>query len=266
MKRIACLLFSAVLLVFLCACGEDDFSLTEGLSPAFQPESAQESVSERISESASESTPSVPAIDVENVPSQVESQLEDKPLLLPPMVRVRWQQGDYSAMIQLPLSGLEAFWEHADDLLVEVDRREDASDADPFYDPLVSSPYYSGQEALLEDLFRFSDELPQRFYWISEDTVRAAWEIGTYLSVTCQDRVAHFDWNGKNGENLEFFDLFLAMSPEAELPDHEGGVRLRYTLLGEWEEVPEHSGFEMRQVTGELLPVDKTLLEQLLLS
>ena len=256
MKRIVLLLLSAVLLLLLSACGDDDFSLTEGLSPAFQPESAQESVSE--------GTPSVPAIDVEDVPSQVEFQLEDEPLLLPPMVRVRWQAGEFSAMLQLPESGLTAFWEHADDLLVEVDRREDASDADPFYDPLVSSPYYSGQEALLEDLLRFSGELPQTFYWINEDTVRAAWEIGTYLSVTCQDRAAHFDWQGRNDEDLEYYDLFLAMSPEAELPDYEGNYRYRFTPEGERVPVEEHPGFELLLVASEPVVKEKKLIEQLM--
>ena len=262
MKRIIYLLIGAVLVLSLAGCGENNLSLTENLAPAFQPESAQESASESVLES----TPSVPAGEAENVPSQAESWPEDEPVPLPPMVRIRWQQGEFPAMIQLPLNGLDSFWEHADHLLTEVEAPAEPDPEDGGFDYLVSSPYYSGQEALLEDLFRFSDELPQRFYWIDEDAVRAAWEIGTYLSVTCQDRVVHFDWNGHSDEDLEFFDLFLAMSPEAKLPDLEGGVRLRYTLLGEWEEVPGHPGFEMVQVAGELLPPDKTLLEQLLLS
>lgn len=247
MKRIASLLICAVLLFSFAACGQENLLS----SPAFQPESTAGNDTERLA-ARGESDETETQSDAQSVQE------------LPPMVRVRWQAGEFSAMLQLPESGLTAFWEHAENLLVEVDRGEDASDADPFYDPLVSSPYYSGQEALLEDLLRFSGELPQTFYWINEDTVRAAWEIGTYLSVTCQDRAAHFDWQGRNDEDLEYYDLFLAMSPEAELPDYEGNYRYRFTPEGEWVPVEEHPGFELLQVASEPVVKEKKLIEQLM--
>lgn len=261
MKRIVILFMSAVLLLSFAACGQEEFLSSDELSSAIQAKGTQESVSESTPENGAEK---MAAVGGEIASEEEESQPEMVSISLPPMVRVRWRAGDYSAMLQLPESGLEAFWEHADDLLTEIDRLEGSVPEDGGFDYLVSSPYYSGQEALLDDLFRFSDELPQHFYWIDEDTVRAAWEIGTYLSVTCQDRVAHFDWNGKNDENLEYFDLFLTMSPEAELPDYEGNARYRYTSDGEWEAIPEHPGFDLLQVTSEPIVPEKKLIDYLM--
>ena len=261
MKRIVLLLLSAVLLVSFAACRQEEFPSSEeflsseellpsGDSPSsagIAPESTLNNTAEKMA-----------AMGEESVSGEEDFQPE-----LPPMVRVRWQAGGFSAMLQLPQSKLEAFWDHAEDLLTEVEGST-GSPEDGGFDYLVSSPYYSGQEALLDDLLRFSGDLPQRFYWINEDTVRAAWEIGTYLSVTCQDRVAHFDWNGKNDENLEYFDLFLTMSSEAELPDYEGNARYRFTPNGEWEVLDEHPGFEVLHVASEPVVKEKKLIDYLM--
>lgn len=247
MKRIAILFLSAVLLLSFAACGQENLLS----SPAFQPESTAGNDMERLAargESDETETQS-------DAPSVQE---------LPPMVRIRWQAGEFSAMLQLPESALDAFWDHAEDLLTEVDGQTGSAE-DGGFDYLSSSPYYSGQEALLEDLLRFSGELPQRFYWINEDTVRAAWEIGVYLSVTCQDRVAHFDFSRTGEDGLqEPFDLFLAMIPEAELPDFDGNYWYRYIPEGEWQSVEEHPGFELLQVASEPVIKEKKLIDQLM--
>lgn len=132
-----------------------------------------------------------------------------------------------------------------------------SSEEDWVYDPLVSSPYYSGQAGLLEDIQRDSPRLPQRFYWINEETVRSAWGIGEYLSATCQERVAHFDFS-RQGEDgaWEEFDLFLSMTPEAEMPEFDGYLRYSYTPIGEWESADGHPGFELMAVETERRPIE----------
>lgn len=132
-----------------------------------------------------------------------------------------------------------------------------SSEEDWVYDPLVSSPYYSGQAGLLEDIQRNSPQLPERFYWINEETVRSAWGIDEYLSATCQERVAHFDFyrRGETGA-WEEFDLFLAMAPEAELPEFEGYGRYQYAPAGEWEPVDGRPGFESRKVETQWRPME----------
>ncbi|WP_322181275.1 hypothetical protein [Neglectibacter caecimuris] len=123
-------------------------------------------------------------------------------------------------------------------------------------DLLSSSPYYSGQEALLRDICHVSTRKPpESFYWLNEEAVRAAWGIDGYISACCQDFVAGFDFDrpGENGQQERFF-VFIAMFPEVEIPETDRDGRVCYTPAEEWAAVEGRPGFEARKVEAALLP------------
>ena len=251
MKKIVSLLFSVLLLVTVAACGQEAVLSSTGLA------SASESGIESAPESNPEDTSHKPGAEKMSAmggdASQAMPEMPTGPI--PEMVRVRWHVGEFSAMMQLPKSGLDTFWEHVDDLFIEVDEpTENPPEEKRIIDPMVSSPYVSGQAALLEDIMTIGFDVPQKFYWVNEETVRALWEDVEYLSATCQDRVAHFDFESQNEDGMwGEFDLFVAMSPEAQPPEEWGYLRYRHTPDGEWEASLDHPGFELLQMTTELV-------------
>lgn len=76
------------------------------------------------------------------------------------------------------------------------------------YDPVVSSPCYSGQEAMLEDFHRFGQNLPEEIFWIDEEAVREAFGADGYLSAMCQDGLLHFDTYYKDMDSADLADRY----------------------------------------------------------
>ena len=62
------------------------------------------------------------------------------------------------------------------------------------YDPVESSSCWSSPEGLLDDIFRWGKNLPEEFWWISEQAVREAFGIDGSLSAQCQKGIVHFDF------------------------------------------------------------------------
>ena len=250
MKKIVVLLFSVLLLVTVAACGQEAVLSSTGLASA--PESEIESAPESNPEDTSHKPGAEKMSAMGGDASQAMPEMPTGPI--PEMVRVRWHVGEFSAMMQLPKSQLDVFWEHVDALFIEVDGpTENPPEEKRVIDPMVSSPYVSGQAALLEDIMTIGFDVPQKFYWVNEETVRAVWEGVEYLSAVCQDRVAHFDFESQNEDGVwEEFDLFVTMRPEAELPNYFGYGRYNYVPDGEWEAVSEYPGFEILQIKSDL--------------
>ena len=250
MKKFASLLLSVLLLVTVAACGQEAVLSSTGLASA--PESGTESAPESSPEDTSHKPGAEQMAAMGGDASQAMPEMPTVPI--PEMVRVRWQVGEYTAMMQLPKSELDTFWEHVDDLLVEMEGpTENPPEEKRVIDPMVSSPYVSGQAALLEDIMTMGFDVPQKFYWVNEETVRAVWEDVECLSAVCQDRVAHFDFESQNEDGMwGEFDLFVAMSPEAQPPEEWGYLRYRHTPDGEWEASLDHPGFELLQIKSDL--------------
>lgn len=117
-------------------------------------------------------------------------------------------------------------------------------------DLLASSPYYSGQEALLRDLCHMSTRKPpESFYWLNEEAVRETWGIEGYISACCQDFVTGFDFDrpGKE-ERQERFFVYIAMFPGVEIPEADGDGAIRYTPVEDWTAVENHPGFETKRL------------------
>lgn len=134
---------------------------------------------------------------------------------------------------------------------VDSSSEEDGRSASWAYDPVVSSPYYSGQEAMLEDFQRFGQNLPAEIFWIDEAAVREAFGVDGYLSATCRDGLLHFDtyyqepdgadlaeqygvsleeWESREMKSWPWspwrlvgtqFNFFAAVRPEEEPPEPE---------------------------------------------
>ncbi len=62
------------------------------------------------------------------------------------------------------------------------------------YDPVESSSCWSSPEGLLDDIFRWGKNLPEEFWWISQQAVREAFGIDGSLSAQCQKGIVHFDF------------------------------------------------------------------------
>lgn len=124
------------------------------------------------------------------------------------------------------------------------------------YDLLASSPYYSGQEALLQDICNTSTRRPpEQFLWLNEDTVRSVWGIEGYVSAGCRDFVAYFDFDrpGEEGRQ-EWFHVFIALFPGVEIPEFDHDGPYEFTPAGDWTPVEDRPGFEMRKLSVTYLP------------
>lgn len=117
-------------------------------------------------------------------------------------------------------------------------------------DLLESSPYYSGQEALLQEICHISTRKPpESFLWLNEDAVREAWGIEGYISAGCRDFVAGFDFDRESeGGRRESFYVSIAMFPGVEIPAPEHNGNSEYQVIEEWTEPEEYPGFEMQKV------------------
>ncbi len=119
-------------------------------------------------------------------------------------------------------------------------------------DLLASSPYYSGQEALLQEICYISTRKPpEQFLWLNEETVRDTWGIEGYVSAGCRDFVACFDFDRPgDGGRQEWFHVFIALFPGVEIPefDHDGPY-YEFTPAGDWAPVEGRPGFEMRKLS-----------------
>ena len=117
-------------------------------------------------------------------------------------------------------------------------------------DLLRSSPYYSGQEALLQDICHISTRKPpEHFPWLNEETVRETWGIDGYISAGCLDFVARFDFDrGEEGALREQFYVLIAMFPGVQISLPEGNSNLEYTVLEGWTPAEGHPGFETQRV------------------
>lgn len=118
------------------------------------------------------------------------------------------------------------------------------------FDLLGSSPYYSGQEALLQDICHASTRKPpESFLWLNEDVVREIWGIEGYVSAGCRDFVADFDFDREGeGERREHFYVSIAMFPGVDIPAPQCDGNLEYRAIEDWTRPEEHPGFEVRKV------------------
>lgn len=118
------------------------------------------------------------------------------------------------------------------------------------FDLLESSPYYSGQEALLQGICHASTRKPpESFLWLNEDVVREIWGIEGYVSAGCRDFVASFDFDREGeGERREHFYVSIAMFPGVDIPAPEHDGNLEYRAIEDWTQPEEHPGFEVRKV------------------
>jgi len=123
-------------------------------------------------------------------------------------------------------------------------------------DLLSSSPYYSGQEALLEEICHISTRRPpESFYWLDEDTARAAWGIDGYVSACCKDFVACFDFQRPTENQIpECFYVFVALFPGVDLPQFDASGIYQFTPTEDWSPAEGHSGFETMEVKAEVSP------------
>lgn len=133
-------------------------------------------------------------------------------------------------------------------------------------DLLSSSPYYSGQEALLEDICHASTrQPPESFYWLNEDTARAAWGIDGYVSACCKDFVACFDFQ-RSVENQmpECFYVFAALFPGVDIPEFDTFGMYQFTPAEDWTPAEGHSGFETRRLETLCVPYTEPYMDYML--
>ncbi len=130
-------------------------------------------------------------------------------------------------------------------------------------DLLASSPYYSGQEGLLEDICHVSTrQPPESFYWLNEDTARAAWGIDGHVSACCFNFVACFDFQ-RPAENQmqECFFVFVALFPGVDVPKYDSFGMYHFTPAEDWVPVENHSGFETRRVETLYVPYTESYMD-----
>lgn len=119
-------------------------------------------------------------------------------------------------------------------------------------DLLESSPYYSGQEALLQEICHVSTRKPpESFLWLNEDAVRETWGIEGHISAGCQDFVAYFDFDRMGAEEpREYFYAFIALFPGVDTPVPERSGNQEYMVIDDWTAAEGHPGFETRKVAA----------------
>ncbi len=130
-------------------------------------------------------------------------------------------------------------------------------------DLLALSPYYSGQEGLLEDICHASTRKPpESFYWLNEDTARAAWGIDDYVSACCSDFVACFSFQRPTESQMqEWFFVFVALFPGVDVPGFDTFGTSHFTPAEDWTPVENHSGFETRKVETLCVPYTESYMD-----
>lgn len=146
----------------------------------------------------------------------------------------------------------------------------EAGEGEP--DPVERSDYWSGPEGLLDDILRRGKNLPEEFWWISEQAVREAFGIDGYISAECAKGIAHFDFFLTDAEDISAlygitredweartmeeppntswrelttrFDFYVTIRPAQELPEEFADAS------GHWEPCEDHPGYEW-SVTAE---------------
>lgn len=124
------------------------------------------------------------------------------------------------------------------------------------FDLLASSPYCSGQEALLQGICWLSTRKPpERFLWLNEEKVREAWGIEGYVSAGCRDFVAFFDFDRSDEEGQrEWFRVYIALFPGVEIPEFDHDGSREFTPVEDWAPVEDRPGFETRKLSVTYLP------------